>query len=121
VPKLAALYDEPALPPASPWLGAKPPARPTARLGRDAATDEPVVNLAPGANEKAWLWTVRSEQDGVWTTEIVPGAVRTHRLPGRPDRVFVTAVSRTGVESAVVTATTAAATPSVSRGAGSRP
>ena len=57
----------------------------------------------PAKGEKPWLWTVRTSSGGVWTTEILPGWLRTHRLPvGQVDRVYVTAVSRTGVESAQV-------------------
>src|SRR5262249_48989464 len=104
VAKLGDVYHIPALVPASPWLGAKAPGRPTASLKKDPVTGDFVIALAPAANEKVWLWTVRTEVEGVWTTEVLPGAVRTHRVNApAPDRVLVTAVSRTGIESPVVT------------------
>jgi uncharacterized lipoprotein YddW (UPF0748 family) len=100
--KLATRYAEPALVPATPWLGATPPSKPIASLGRAAATGENTLTLAPKQGEKAWLWTVRTHANGVWTTEVLPGWLKVHRLPATFDAVYVTAVSRTGVESRVV-------------------
>ena len=123
--KLAPLYAEPALVPASPWLDHTPPGRPAIARYADPATGEPYVRLTPARGEKTWLWVVRTRRGGVWTTEILPGSERTHRLapppaadstsavlagtpadslartaPAAPvDRVVVTAVDRTGNES----------------------
>jgi hypothetical protein len=106
--KLRASYATPALVPASPWLGATRPGKPTIALGRDPATNEYSLKLAPIKGERPWLWTVRAEVDGAWTTEILPGSLKVHRLAAsRVDRVYVTAVSRTGVESAPAVAGTA--------------
>ena len=98
-------YREPALVPASPWLGAKPPARPTATVARDPETGDLLLRMtaAAGADARVWLWTVRSLSKGVWTSEVLPGWLKMHRLPdAATGRVIVTAVSRTGVESAEV-------------------
>ena len=100
--KLAMKYEWPALPPASAWLGAKKPGRPGVKFARDRATNELIVSLTPAANEKAWLWTVRSLVGGTWSSEVLPGSTRVHSLATVPDRVLVTAVSRTGVESEAV-------------------
>jgi uncharacterized lipoprotein YddW (UPF0748 family) len=98
--KLAVVYAEPALIPASPWLGAKKPGKPVIKLTRDKATDEPTISLTPAQGEKVWLWTVRTYDGSRWTSEVLPGWLRSHRLPVvSPARVVVTAVSRTGVES----------------------
>jgi uncharacterized lipoprotein YddW (UPF0748 family) len=97
--KLTTRYASPAIPPASPWLGSKKPTRPTARVARDRDTNEPAITLTPAAGERVWLWTVRSLAGGAWSTEVLPGATRTHRLAAMPARVVVTAVSRTGVAS----------------------
>jgi hypothetical protein len=106
--KLATLYAAPALVPATPWLGAKAPARPTISLGKDAATGENVITLTPVKGTTPWLWTVRTLANGAWTSEVLPGWLRTHRLPvGTVDRVYVTTVSRTGVESAAAEASDA--------------
>ena len=103
--KLAARYAAPALVPASPWLGANAPARPTISLAKDRGTGEPVLTLTPAKGTTPWLWTVRSLSDGMWTNEVLPGWLRSHRLPtSAVDRVVVTAVSRTGVESAAASA-----------------
>ncbi len=104
--KLRSIYADPTLVPASPWLGSTQPGKPSAALGRDAQTNEYSLKLVPAKGEKPWLWTVRTSSGGVWTTEILPGWLRTHRVSASQiDRVYVTAVSRTGVESAQAIAT----------------
>jgi hypothetical protein len=103
--KLSVRYANPALVPASPWLGARPPGRPTVIAGRDAATDEAVVRFAPRKGEVAWLWALRTSRGGVWTNEVLPGWLRSHELIGQaPDSVIVSAVSRTGIEGERATA-----------------
>ena len=98
--KLAPLYAEPALVPASSWLDGTPPPRPTATLFASAATGERYVRLTPAPGEKPWLWLVRTFQGGQWTTEILPNEVRSHRLgavgSGEIERVVVNAVDRVG-------------------------
>lgn len=96
-------YSQPALPPASPWLGAKKPGKPTVTFAHDKATAEPTITLAPAAGEKVWLWTVRTLVGGAWQSEILPGPTRVHRLSAEPQRVVVNAISRTGVEGAAST------------------
>ena len=103
--KLAARYAAPALVPASPWLGAQAPARPRISLGKDRGTREAVLTLTPAKGTAPWLWTVRSLSNGTWTSEVLPGWLRSHRFAAvTVDRVYVTAVSRTGVESAAAEA-----------------
>jgi hypothetical protein len=103
--KLATRYSAPALVPAFPWLGRTPPARPTITLGKDRGTGDRVLTLAPAKGATPWLWTVRTLANGTWISEVLPGWLRTHRLPAADaDRVFVTAVSRTGIESPAVRA-----------------
>ena len=98
--KLASRYGEAALVPASPWLGARAPVRPTVRVTHDAASGDLMLKLEPGKDSKVWLWTVRSLGTASWSNEVLPGWLRAHRLPDRAStRVVVTAVSRTGVES----------------------
>jgi hypothetical protein len=103
--KLSTRYAAPALVPASPWLGARAPARPSIRIARDTVTGDMLLRLAPAAKERVWLWTVRALGPSGWTSEILPGWLRSHRLADpATTRVVVTAVSRTGMESAVATA-----------------
>jgi len=103
--RLRVSYATPALVPASPWLGATPPGRPTIALGRDPLTNEYSLKLTPAKGEKPWLWTVRTNVSGSWKSQVLPGWLRTHQLlEGLVDSVLVTAVSRTGIESAAATA-----------------
>jgi uncharacterized lipoprotein YddW (UPF0748 family) len=103
--KLAPLYAEPALVPASPWLDTVPPGRPTIAVRPDRATGEPIATLTPAKGERSWLWVVRVRRGDVWTTEILPGTTRLHRIDVRddgataPEMILVTAVDRTGNES----------------------
>jgi len=94
--KLAPLYADQALVPASPWLDKTPPPRPTVVLTLSAATGEPYVRLTPGKGKATWLWVVRSLRAGQWTTEILPNEVRLHRLASEAERVVVNAVDRVG-------------------------
>jgi len=104
--KLSQRYATPALVPASRWLGGKVPGRPTISLATDRATGDLIVKLAPTSGEGPWLWTVRARRNGTWTSEVLPGWLRSHQLLGDSvDSVYVTAVSRTGIESPLVGAT----------------
>lgn len=97
--KLAPVYAEPALVPASAWLDGTPPPRPVATLVTSGATGEPYVRLTPGKGEAPWLWVVRTLRGGQWTTEILPNEIRSHRLDGSAgavERVVVNAVDRVG-------------------------
>ena len=118
---MSGLYAEPALVPASPWLGRVAPGRPTIRLrpaprlALQAAIDTMfradttsavgglaplVVLLEPAKKSVLSLWTVRSlGADAVWTVAILPGAAREIMLPPLTRDVIVTAVGRTGIES----------------------
>src|SRR6476646_2423967 len=67
---LRAVYAEPALVPASPWLGGKPSAP---RLALDRGNAGLVARVAP-VGEPVRLFVVRSLAGGKWTTRIVPAA-----------------------------------------------
>ncbi len=102
-------YAGPALVPASPWLDSIPPAPPLALLHRDSATGSMVVDFTPQGTEKVWRWVVRYRTGTEWTMLLLPGSQLTHMFAGGrnsapPDDVAVSAVDRTGNESAVVSA-----------------
>jgi uncharacterized lipoprotein YddW (UPF0748 family) len=99
--KLAAAYAAPALVPASPWLRRKAPARPTIALKHHPATGEAYLTLKPANGSKAWLWVVQTRSDSGWSTAVLPGNQRVHRLATGhdPDLVYVSAVDRTGNQS----------------------
>jgi uncharacterized lipoprotein YddW (UPF0748 family) len=100
--KLGAVYTEPALVPASPWLDRTPPGTPVIALYSDSATGESHVRLTPAKGEKTWLWVVRVHTGDAWITYVLPGWIRDKLIANAPDRfteVRVTAVDRTGNES----------------------
>ena len=89
-------YAERALVPASPWLGAAPPAPPVVRVedgGRRAA-------WSPGGAEPAHRWIVRVRTRAGWSWQIVEGAARSAGLPAGAEAVAVSAIDRVGVEGA---------------------
>jgi uncharacterized lipoprotein YddW (UPF0748 family) len=100
-------YATRALVPASPWLDSIPPSMPIVRSGRDAGSGALRLTLQPQGAEPTWLWVIRSRANGQWTTDIVPGFTRTYTFalslgPSAVETVVVTAVDRTGNESAPV-------------------
>jgi uncharacterized lipoprotein YddW (UPF0748 family) len=95
------LYAEAALIPASPWLGATAPARPTARVTRNAASREEMLRIVPPLTAR-WV-TVRVLRNGTWTAHLLPAAQRQLVIGAATDsaasQVVVTAVNRNGIES----------------------
>lgn len=97
--KLAALYAEPALVPASPWLDSVPPPRPRVDIVTDSVSGEPVVRFAPGDEQGIQRWVFQTRVSGAWRTVVLPGVERTHILKddeNGADRVRVAAVDRAG-------------------------
>jgi uncharacterized lipoprotein YddW (UPF0748 family) len=100
--RLAQLYEEPALVPASPWLDPMPPGRPIAAIARDnEGSVENLIRFAPaeGATAQIAWWVVQPRVAGTWYTRILPGAERRHSLidgDARADIVSVIAVDRSG-------------------------
>ncbi len=100
-------YATRALVPASPWLDNIPPAMPIVRSGRDPGTGGLTLSLKPQGAEPTWLWVIRARAGSEWTTDIVPGFTAAYKFPltispNPVDAVVVTAVDRTGNESAPV-------------------
>jgi uncharacterized lipoprotein YddW (UPF0748 family) len=101
--RLAAVYAEPALVPASPWLDTTPPGRPIAALARDSAesADRLMLRFAPqeGARATVAWWVVQARVKGSWRTTILPGPDRRHILKDEEagaDLLSVSAVDRGG-------------------------
>jgi len=93
----AKVYAEPALVPASPWLGRKKPDKPGVVPEGDGVY---TLLLTPGENAR--FLAVRSRTGTTWTTKfLVTEGCRplTLQLATKPDEVVVTAVSRNGIES----------------------
>jgi hypothetical protein len=98
---VAELYGEPALVPASPWLGTQRPARPVARVGRDAASGDEVVRVTSASGVR-WI-TVQVRRGNIWRSWVLPAAQRSLVIgdadSAPADDVVVRAVHRNGRES----------------------
>ncbi len=92
-PVLAALYREPALVPASPWLGGRTPQAPRVELRHGS---ERAVSWKLAGRETPFLWVVQTHSGSTWTTRILPAAQTTQTLPSGVDAVAVSAVDRSG-------------------------
>ena len=92
-------YREPALVPASPWLGEETPEHPIA-VSRETANGIVVDLLLPGGNHP-WLWVIHVRTEASWQTTIVPGWQDQQEIPlgeKSADEVIVSAISRIGRE-----------------------
>ena len=97
------VYTQPALVPASPWLGKNPPAKPRLHVGHDAGPKQfELYWEATDTKPIAW-WVLQAKADGRWATEILPGT-QTSRVITRhgsgagkgPDFLAITAIDRFG-------------------------
>jgi hypothetical protein len=90
---VAAKYAEPALPPASPWLGDKPPSAPVAIWKKG------IVSFADDADRRYVLVASRTAKG--WKTRILPGRKTEVSLenPGATTNLAVAAVDRVGTQS----------------------
>src|SRR5262249_47396848 len=96
----AEAYPDLALVPPSPWLDDHPPAKPTVEW----SAEKKDIWITP-RGEPVRLFVVRRQVAGMWETILQPAngesSVRVP-CPVTPDRLIVTAIDRTGNESAVV-------------------
>jgi uncharacterized lipoprotein YddW (UPF0748 family) len=101
----AELYQEPALVPASPWLGDSRPAMPRVKARRDRASQDEVLDITPPRNAR-WV-TVQVRRGNDWRTWVLPATYTSLVIGGAQlppsDEVIVRAVHRTGRESSPVT------------------
>ncbi len=98
------LYADPALPPASPWLGAAVPAAPrfAGCAGSASAEDPGLLSVSPGDSTPVRWWLARwRDARGGWTTRVVAGETPVisarFRSGEEADAVAVAAVSATGI------------------------
>lgn len=108
-------YAQPALVPATTWLGVGTPVAPSLAVRADESgramleilpTAKPPVRIGLGGSSTVsatpWLWLVQTRTDAGWTTEVVPAAVRSRPLAARgaaPREVRVTTIDRLGIAS----------------------
>jgi len=92
-----AIYTEPALVPASPWLGRTRPAKPTLAASLSEAPDHLQVSWGPGRPEAVSHWLLQTRAAGQWKTEILPATATSRAWHGTlPEVVAVSAVDRNG-------------------------
>jgi uncharacterized lipoprotein YddW (UPF0748 family) len=96
-------YTEPALAPASPWLGSGRPGAPALRW--EAGSTSRTLAWEPGRGTAPMWWVVRIRTAEGWRTEVLPGWRRSFEPPvgDSVERVAVSAVDRVGNEGAVTT------------------
>jgi uncharacterized lipoprotein YddW (UPF0748 family) len=97
--RLASMYAEPAIMPASPWLDRVIPQRPNVAAATDSTTGDVCVRFEPGGDDTIWQWIVQTYASNSWRTTLLPGVERGRiftRDSGAPDVVSVTAVDRNG-------------------------
>ena len=100
--RLATLYADPALVPASPWLDETAPDAPNVRV-TDSASAQVVRMEIPAGPDSVRQWVVQARVNGRWHTRVLPAALQTYILQDElaaADAVAVTAVDRTGNTSA---------------------
>jgi uncharacterized lipoprotein YddW (UPF0748 family) len=91
------VYQQPALMPASPWLGGARPGKPKLTAGKGETGPGLKLSWASGGTGKAWLWLVQTRTAGQWTAEILPAARTSRAWNGAPpDVVAVSAMDRRG-------------------------
>lgn len=88
------VYKEPALVPASPWLGGAAPNMPNMRCQEEAGGA--TVTWEPNGGGHVWQWVVQVRSRGAWTTRIEPSASDRIHLPEVPEEVSVFGVDRCG-------------------------
>lgn len=92
------LYATGAIPPASPWLDAAPPAAPAVSVVTGATAH--TVTLTSGSSD-TWLYLVRWRANTTWRQRLVPVTLRTVDVPSSGvDGIVVNAVDRAGNASA---------------------
>jgi uncharacterized lipoprotein YddW (UPF0748 family) len=94
------VYQQPALIPASPWLGGSAPGKPRLMLPRGVTGSQATLSWAASGWSKPWLWLVQARSGGRWTTRILPAAATSQTWDrATADLVAVSAVGRNGMVS----------------------
>ncbi len=102
---MGSVYQQDALPPASPWLDPNPPGKPVLQVQRDGT-----IEWRAGEGERPFWYVVWLRYGQHWLTRVVPADLdRLHPEPklaiGTLNRVCVAAANRCAVMSAISEAT----------------
>jgi hypothetical protein len=94
---LREVYAQPALAPASAWLGSAAPGKPIVSLPQSERSTPLRIDWSSKPGDYASLWLLQVRRDGVWTTEILPRTRLTQSFSGQaPEVVSIRAVDRIG-------------------------
>jgi len=95
------VYQQPALPPAYPWLDRQPPGQPQILAGL-SASGEVRVTCQPTGSEPIQWWLVQTRASGLWTSTIVRGtqSETVFTFQNKPEVIGVSAVDNCGNSSA---------------------
>ena len=86
-------YAEEALVQPTPWLERGGPARPALFL--ETRNNSLVLNWTGGEPQQTHVWVLQTRKAGRWSTEILPGNVRSVSLRNaRPERIALSCVDR---------------------------
>ena len=91
-------YRQPALVPASSWLGKSPTNSVKFFVRKGAMNSGLKMSWENAGREKTWLWTLQMKVGPDWTTEIFPGHQTSHQLGRKesPQIIVLTAIDRCG-------------------------
>jgi uncharacterized lipoprotein YddW (UPF0748 family) len=91
------VYGQPALIPASPWLGKKRPGKPNIKAGDAGSGAGSKLSWGSNSSDQAWLWLVQTRSAGTWKMQILPGNKTTQAWSGQPpELVAISAIDRFG-------------------------
>ena len=101
------VFSQPALVPASPWLGEAAPARPEFQGGSENGGQRIVLKWAPGDRVVVRQFALQFRIGRRWFTEILSGQARSRTFDRRlrqslPDEIVFTPIGRTGVAGVAV-------------------
>ena len=90
------IYAEPALVPASPWLGNAGLGKPALSVSGADLADRAQVTWSVGTGSQPWLWLLQTRTAGAWKNEIIPRDKMTSSCLAQAEAVAVSAVDRYG-------------------------
>jgi uncharacterized lipoprotein YddW (UPF0748 family) len=91
------VYSQPALVPATTWLGKARPAQPTLAVATGATSAQLKAEWSANGTDRTWLWLLQTRTHGEWTTEILPAQNVARTFSNHPpDLIEVFSVDRLG-------------------------
>jgi hypothetical protein len=92
------LYAQPALVPASPWLGACTLGKPAVEIEAGDLPGSLNVTWTPAHADTVWEWVVQTRTGDIWATDIVPAGQTSRPLPASGEAASVSYVAISAVD-----------------------